>query len=119
MDIILERFAGKIDTQRIVNTIEDIKVEYLHDGFTKEDIPPIIARLVMEANTFKNLPGPQRKKLVISLINHLIEQIHAGEEDSNFETVLKIMVPPMIDGFACVLKANKQVSRCFQCLGTK
>lgn len=111
MDTVLERFAGKIDTQRIVSMVEDIKVEYLHDGFTKEDIPPIIARLMMETNTFKKIPGPQKKKLVIGLINHLIEHIHVGEE----ETVLKIMVPPMIDGFASILKAKRGVSTCFSC----
>lgn len=114
MDTLLERFAGKIDTQRIVSMIEDIKVEYIHDGFTKEDIPPIIARLMMETNTFKKIPGPQKKKLVVGLINHLIEQIHTGEEDSEFETVLKIMVPPMIDGFASILKA-KRVASCVSC----
>lgn len=115
MEHILERFSGKIDTQSIVNMIEDIKVEYLYDGFTKEDIPPIIARIMMETNKFKNLPGPQKKKLVISLLNHLIEQIDKGEEDSDFEKVLKTMVPPMIDGFAGILKAKQSVATCFSC----
>lgn len=115
MENILERFGDKIDTHSIVTMIEDIKVEYLYDGFTKEDVPPIIARIMMETNKFKNLPGPQKKKLVISLINHLIEQIDKGEEDSDFEKVLKTMVPPMIDGFASILKAKQSVSKCFSC----
>lgn len=116
MEHILNKFAGKIDTQSIVIMIEEIKVEYLDDGFTKEDIPPIIGRIMMETNKFKNLPGPQKKKLVISLLNHLIEQIDKGEEDSEFEIILKTMVPPMIDGFASILKAKKGVATCFPCL---
>lgn len=115
MEHILERFAGKIDTQSILSMIEDIKVEYLYDGFTKEDVPPIIARIMMETNKFKNLPGPQKKKLVISLLNHLIEQIDKGEEDSDFEKVLKTMVPPMIDGFASILKAKNGFATCLSC----
>lgn len=115
MENILQRFAGKIDSQSIVVMMEDIKTEYLDDGFTKEDVPPIIARIMMETNKFKNLPGPQKKKLVINLLNHLIEQVDKGEEDSDFEKVLKTMVPPMIDGFAGILKAKRGVSKCFSC----
>lgn len=116
MDIILQKFAGKIDTQSLVKTVEDIKIEYLDDGFTKEDIPPILGRLMLETAKFKKLPGPQKKKLVISVLNHLIEQIDEGEKDSEFEIVLKAMVPPMVDSFAAMIKAKKQLAKCFSCL---
>lgn len=119
MEAILERFAGKIDTHGIVNMIEDIKIEYLHDGFTKEDVPPIIARIMMETNKLKQLPGPQKKKLVIGLINHLIDDIDKGENDSDFEKILKTMVPPMIDGFAGILKAKRGMSLCIPCITDK
>jgi hypothetical protein len=116
MDIILQKFSGKIDTQSLVQTVEDIKIEYLDDGFTKEDIPPILGRLMLETAKFKKLPGPQKKKLVIGVLNHLIEQIEEGEKDSEFEIVLKAMVPPMVDSFAAMIKAKKQLAKCFSCL---
>ena len=116
MDIILQKFAGKIDTQSLVKTVEDIKLEYLDDGFTKEDIPPILGRLMLETAKFKKLPGPQKKKLVIGVLNHIIEQIDEGEKDSEFEIVLKAMVPPMVDSFAAMIKAKKQLAKCFSCL---
>ena len=116
MDIILQKFAGKIDTQSLVKTVEDIKLEYLDDGFTKEDIPPILGRLMLETAKFKKLPGPQKKKLVIGVLNHLIEQIDEGEKDSEFEIVPKAMVPPMVDSFAAMIKAKKQLAKCFSCL---
>ena len=116
MDIILQKFAGKIDTQSLVKTVEDIKLEYIDDGFTKEDIPPILGRLMLETAKFKKLPGPQKKKLVIGVLNHLIEQIEEGEKDSEFEIVLKAMVPPMVDSFAAMIKAKKQLAKCFSCL---
>jgi hypothetical protein len=116
MDIILQKFAGKIDTQSLVKTVEDIKLEYIDDGFTKEDIPPILGRLMMESVKFKKLPGPQKKKLVIGVLNHLIEQIDEGEKDSEFEVVLKAIVPPMVDSFAAMLKAKKNLAKCLPCL---
>jgi hypothetical protein len=116
MELILQKFAGKIDAQSLVKTVEGIKSEYLDDGLTKEDIPPIVSRLMMETAKFKRLPGPQKKKLVINVLYHLIEQIDEGEKDSEFETMLKTLVPPIIDGFATLLKANKAVAKCLPCL---
>jgi len=116
MDVILQKFAGKIDAQSLVKTVEDIKIEYIDDGLTKEDIPPILSRLMLETIKFKKLPGPQKKKLVIGILNYLIEQIDEGEKDSEFEVVLKSIVPPMVDSFAAMLKAKKQMAKCLPCL---
>ena len=116
MDVILQKFAGKIDAQSLVKTVEDLKIEYIDDGITKEDIPPILSRLMLETIKFKKLPGPQKKKLVIGILNYLIEQIDEGEKDSEFEVVLKSIVPPMVDSFAAMLKAKKQMAKCLPCL---
>lgn len=113
MDTLLQKFAGKIDAHSLMKTVEEIKVEYIDDGLTKEDIPPILGRLMMETQKFKKLPGPQKKRLVIGVLNHLIEQIDEGEKDSEFEIVLKSLVPPMVDSFANMLKAKKM---CLPCL---
>jgi|SRR5210317_239658 hypothetical protein len=116
MDHILQKFAGKIDAQSLVKTVEELKTEYVDDGLTKEDIPPILGRLMMESAKFKQLPGPQKKKLVINVLYHFIEQIEKGPEDSEFEIVLKSMVPPMVDSFAAMLKAKNQMAKCLPCL---
>ena len=116
MDAILQKFAGKIDAHSVVKTVEEIRVEYIDDGLTKEDIPPILGRLMMESVKFKKLPGPQKKKLVIAVLNHLIEQIDEGEKDSEFEVVLKSIVPPMVDSFAVMLKTKKAMANCLPCL---
>ena len=113
MDLILQKFSGKIDAQSLVKTVEELKTEYIDDGLTKEDIPPILGRLMMETQKFKKLPGPQKKKLVINVLFHLIEQIDEGEKDSEFEIILKTLVPPMVDGFATMLKAKKMCRPCF------
>ena len=115
MDVILQKFAGKIDAKSLIMAVEEIKVDWF-DGFTKEDVPPILGRLMMETNKFKKLPGPQKKKLVIGVLNHLIEQIDKGEEDSEFEIILKSLIPPMVDSFAVMLKAQKGLKKCLPCL---
>lgn len=115
MDAILEKFSGKIDAKAVITMVEDIKREYLGDGLQKEDIPPIVAKLMINASKFKQLEGPQKKKLVIALLYHLIEEIEPGEKDTEFEILLKSMVPPIIDGFAGMLKAKKAVANLFSC----
>ena len=116
MDSILQKYAGQITPKTIIKTVEELRVEYIDDGITKEDIPPIVARLVFEVAKFKKLTGQKKKKLVIAILNHLIEQIDAGEEDSDFEIILKSLVPPIIDSFASMIKAKKAMVKCCPCL---
>lgn len=118
MDVILQKFAGKIDAKSLIKTVEDLKTEYVDDGLTKEDFPPIISRLVIEVAKFKKLPGRQKKKLVIAILYHFIEQIDKGDTDTEFETLLKALVPPMIDSFAGLIKASNKLKSIFSpCLG--
>jgi len=116
MDSILQKYAGQITAKTIIKTVEELRVEYIDDGITKEDIPPIVARLVFEVAKFKKLTGQKKKKLVIAVLNNLIEQIDAGEEDSDFEIILKSLVPPIIDSFASMIKAKKAMVKCCPCL---
>ena len=116
MDLFLEKFSGKINTQSLLKTIDELKAEFVDDGITKEDLPPIITRLMMETMKFKSLPGPQKKKLVIGVLNHFIEQIDKGATDSEFERILKSMVPPISDGYASMLKLRKRVPKWLRCL---
>jgi len=116
MDTILEKFAGKIDAKGVITTVESIKREYLGDGLQKEDIPPIVAKLMMLASRFQKLEGPQKKKLVIAILNHLIGEIDGdSEHDSEFEIALKGLVPAMVDGFAGMLKAKQALGNVFSC----
>lgn len=113
MEALFEKFTGKIDANRVIAKVAEIKTKYVDDGLTKSDIPPILSILMMEVNKFKNLKGEEKRELVIGILNHLIEQIDQGEEDSQFEVVLKTMVPSMVDSFSMLLKVNK-VLCCFK-----
>jgi hypothetical protein len=116
MDSILQKYAGQITAKTIIKTVEELRVEYIDDGITKEDIPPIVARLVFEVAKFKKLTGQKKKKLVIAILNHLIEQIDVGEQDSDFEIILKSLVPSIIESFVSMIKAKKAVIKCIPCI---
>jgi len=112
MEALLERFSGRIDAKMLMTTVEEIKRDYLADGLTKEDLPGILGKLIPVTSKFKKLPGPDKKKLVIAVLNHLIEQIDSGDEDSELEKTLKTLVPPMIDALASMIKMKNKLCPC-------
>ncbi len=61
MDAVLQKFAGKIDAQSLVKTVEDIKLEYLDDGFTKEDIPLSSVVSCSRLPSSRSFPAPRRR----------------------------------------------------------
>jgi|TARA_B110000444_G_scaffold168702_1_gene157582 hypothetical protein len=108
MDTILKTYATKSkDSALIVNRIERLIAKYGKTGINKENLCGLVSILMMDVQKIKGLTGPEKKDLVIDLIYSVIEQIDAGEQDSELETVLKTMVPPMIDSFSVMLKVNK------------
>ena len=108
MDNILKSYATKgKDNEKIVNKITRLVNKYKKTGINKENICGLVSTLMMDVQGIKGLVGPEKRELVIDLIYSVIEQIDAGEEDSELETVLKTMVPPMIDSFSIMLKVNK------------
>lgn len=105
---ILESYATKSkESAAIIQRIERLVNKYGKTGVNKENLCGIVSTLMMEVQSIKKITGPEKKDLVIDLIYSVIEQIDAGEQDSELETVLKTMVPPMIDSFAVMLKVNK------------
>ena len=108
MDTILKTYATKSkDSALIVNRIERLIAKYGKTGINKENLCGLVSILMMDVQKMKGLTGPEKKDLVIDLIYSVIELIDAGDQDSELETVLKTMVPPMIDSFSVMLKVNK------------
>jgi hypothetical protein len=81
--------------------------KYKKTGINKENLCGLVSTLMMEVQKVKKLSGPDKKDLVINLIYSVIEEIDEGPEDTEIETILKSMVPAMIDSFSVMLKLNK------------
>lgn len=105
---ILKSYATKSnESAQIVQVIERMSFKYVKSGINKENICGIVSTLMIEVQKLKVITGPEKRDLVLDLMYSLIEQIDQGEQDSELETILKTMVPPMIDSFAIMLKVNK------------
>ena len=116
MENIIKKYNKKIDNKKIINIIEELKDEYLSDGFQITDIPPIISTLMLVVSKFNKLNGMQKKKLVINLLNYLIDEIYVGEKNTEIENFLKSMVPSIIDGFSSMYKINKSCLSILPCI---
>ena len=114
MESILQSYAIKSkDNSVLVERITRLVNKYKKSGINKDNICGLVSTLMMDVQKIKTITGPEKKDLVIDLIYSVIEQLEAGDEDTELETVLKSMVPPMIDSFAVMLKVNKACS-CFK-----
>lgn len=107
MDNILKAHEGVVDTKHLLAVVERIKSQYLHDGLQQTDIPGIISILMRETSKIKKLSGPEKKRLVKSILFHLIEQVQPGETDTELETFLKKLADPIIDAGAQLMKLKK------------
>lgn len=112
MDTLITSFADKIDAPKLIAEMKTLEEQYKQSGITRENISGLVAKLMMEMSQLKKLSGPEKKQLVTGVIFHFIEQIDAGDKDSDFETLLKALVPSMIDAFSIMLKL-KNVTCCF------
>lgn len=108
MDSIVLMYKPKCaETDKLISRSSILIGKFKRSGVNKENISSLVSTLMIEVNKLKGLNGHVKKEIVLDLINNVIEQIDDGDEDSEFETILKTMVPHMIDSFSLMLKVNK------------
>tara|TARA_B100000427_G_scaffold73943_1_gene60000 strand:+ start:2924 stop:3295 length:372 start_codon:yes stop_codon:yes gene_type:complete len=115
---IIANYDSKSKQSKVV-AVEMRKIVERYKGkrVTKENVCVLVSTLMLQANNLKTISGPDKKELVQDLIFSIIEQIDEGDTDSEFETLLKAMVPGMIDSFALMLKTSAGCKKMFGCLG--
>jgi len=106
-DILKAYDTGELSAKTLTKRVETLVFKYKKSGITRENIATLVCSLVADVRNIKKLRGPEKKELVIDIMYNIIEQIDDGEEDTEFEKILKTMVPPMIDSFALLIKINK------------
>jgi len=103
-------------SKNVALEMKKIVERYRGKRVTKENVCVLVSTLMLQAQNLKTLPGPDKKELVMDLIFSIIEQIDEGDVDTEFETLLKAMVPGMIDSFAIMLKTSAGCKKMFGCL---
>jgi hypothetical protein len=117
-DKIIANYDSKSKQSKIVALeMKKIVERYKGKRITKENVCILVSTLMIQANNLKSISGPDKKELVMDLIFSIIEQIDDGDADSEFETLLKAMVPGMIDSFALMLKTSAGCKKLFGCFG--
>ena len=104
-------------SKKVASEMKKIVERYQGKRITKENVCILVSTLMLQANNLKSISGPDKKELVQDLIFSIIEQIDEGDTDTEFETLLKAMVPGMIDSFAIMLKTSAGCKKMFKCLG--
>ena len=117
-----ERIVANYDSKskkskQVASEMKKIGERYKGKRVTKENVCVLVSTLMLQANNLKSISGPDKKELVQDLIFSIIEQIDEGDTDTEFETLLKAMVPGMIDSFALMLKTSAGCKKMFKCLG--
>tara|TARA_B100001559_G_C16387580_1_gene569604 strand:+ start:216 stop:587 length:372 start_codon:yes stop_codon:yes gene_type:complete len=117
-----ERIVANYDStskksKQVASEMKKIVERYKGKRVTKENVCVLVSTLMLQANNLKSISGPDKKEMVQDLIFSIIEQIDEGDTDTEFETLLKAMVPGMIDSFALMLKTSAGCKKMFKCLG--
>ena len=114
--IVMNYDSKSKQSKNVALEMKKIVERYRGKRVTKENVCVLVSTLMLQAQNLKTLPGPDKKELVTDLIFSIIEQIDEGDVDSEFETLLKAMVPGMIDSFAIMLKTSAGCKKMFGCL---
>ena len=83
------------------------------DGDLNVDtIIQLLPRLIKHVDTFKTLTGREKKNMIISMLNHIVDITDGPGDDDILDPVVKRVIPSVIDLVLVVdngkLKVNKQ-----------
>ena len=113
--IVMNYDSKSKQSKNVALEMKKIVERYRGKRVTKENVCVLVSTLMLQAQNLKTISGPDKKELVTDLIFSIIEQIDEGDADTEFETLLKAMVPGMIDSFAIMLKTSAGCKKMFEC----
>ena len=83
-----------IESKAIVETF----VDALEGDFDLNSVMELVPKLMKHVQTYGKLTGPQKKKLVIKMINHIIDITDTPYvDDATWDPIMKQLVPKLID----------------------
>lgn len=83
-----------IESKAIVETF----VDAIEGDFDLNSVMELVPKLMKHVQTYGKLTGPQKKKLVIKMINHIIDITDTPcVDDATWDPIMKQLVPKLID----------------------
>ena len=100
--------------------------EVAKNGVTSRNITGIVLTLMQSVQTIGNLNGPQKKEIVIDVVNKFIsENINNESVKHDLQIFTNLTLPPLIDEFVALNNREtrikfkncirKIISRCLRC----
>jgi hypothetical protein len=92
------------------------------DTFSINNLMDILPKLITHVHHYKQLSGPEKKSLVINMINHIIDVTDGPGNDDIWDPIMKKLVPEIIDTLIkvenkqIVLRKNKGFKRFLSCI---
>lgn len=106
-----DKFNADIEAKTIVETLAESM-----ETFNVEKLMEVLPQLMKHVQVYKNLNGEQKKKLVIKMINHLVDITDSPGDDEIWDPILKRMVPSIIDTLVKVDKKKLVLRKKPKCL---
>lgn len=95
-------FVVDVESKAIVESIADTL-----DNFSVDKLMDVLPRLIAHVQNYKNLTGPEKRSLVIRMLNHIIDITDCPGDDDIWDPIVKRLVPSLIDTLIKV--ENKQL----------
>jgi len=98
-------FLADIEAKALVETIapavEDMSIE---------NIMTILPELIKHVQKYKQLNGPQKKKMIVSMLKHLVDITDGPGNDELWDPIIKRLIPSIIDVLVKVDKGKLKLN---------
>ena len=105
-------FVVDVESKAIVESMAEAL-----DNFTVDKLMDVLPRLISHVENYKNLSGPEKRSLVIRMLNHIIDITDCPGDDEIWDPILKRLVPSIIDSMIKVENKQRRLRKKPRCFG--
>ena len=105
-------FVVDVESKAIVESMAEAL-----DNFTVDKLMEVLPRLIAHVQNYKNLTGPEKRSLVIRMLNHIIDITDCPGDDEIWDPIMKRLVPSIIDSLIKVENKQLRLRKKQKCFG--
>ena len=105
-------FVVDVESKAIVESMAESL-----DNFTVDKLMEVLPRLISHVENYKNLSGPEKRSLVVRMLNHIIDITDCPGDDEIWDPILKRLVPSIIDSMIKVENKQLRLRKKPKCIG--
>ena len=105
-------FVVDVESKAIVESMAEAL-----DNFTVDKLMTVLPRLISHVENYRNLSGPEKRSLVIRMLNHIIDITDCPGDDEIWDPILKRLVPSIIDSMIKIENKQLRLRKRPRCIG--